>query len=307
MTTMTEKIRNYMTNARFGIEIECKRLGNRDAANVIATLLGSTAVSTGGYYGKYLVNMADGTDRDWICMDDGSLSGVSTEVVSPILTMADMPVLQDIVRALRRGGAMVDDQCGIHVHVDGSPLTAEDLGRLTALVYQREDLLHKALRFGLHRERWAAKTPEDKAKRLRRAKTKDAAKRAWYGRRNRYDRDPAREHYHSSRYAGLNLHSFFYRGTVEFRWFAATLHAGKVRAYVTLCMALVARARASRVAVVRKAALIDNDEKWTMYCWLYNSLGLRGADNKAVRKHLTDHLPGYLRGGGARGPARTAA
>ena len=38
--------------------------------------------------------------------------------------------------------------------------------------------------------------------------------------------DGSREHYNWTRYYALNLHSVFYRGTVEWRCFNSTLHAG---------------------------------------------------------------------------------
>ena len=46
------------------------------------------------------------------------------------------------------------------------------------------------------------------------------------------------DHYNWTRYYALNLHSVFYRGTVEWRCFNSTLHAGKVAAYVNLCLAM---------------------------------------------------------------------
>ena len=42
---------------------------------------------------------------------------------------------------------------------------------------------------------------------------------AWYNRRD-FDHS-SRDSYHSSRYCGLNIHSYFYRGTIEFRHFDA--------------------------------------------------------------------------------------
>ena len=56
-------------------------------------------------------------------------------------------------------------------------------------------------------------------------------KREWYG-----GADGSNEHYNWTRYYALNLHSVFYRGTLEWRCFESTLHAGKVRANITfLC------------------------------------------------------------------------
>ena len=40
------------------------------------------------------------------------------------------------------------------------------------------------------------------------------------------------------RYYALNLHSVFYRGTLEWRCFESTLHAGRVRANITLALAI---------------------------------------------------------------------
>ncbi|MCL0034360.1 amidoligase family protein [Dehalococcoidia bacterium] len=45
--------------------------------------------------------------------------------------------------------------------------------------------------------------------------------------------------YNPTRYRGLNLHSYNYRGTIEFRYFDGTLNPADVRAWVTLCLRLV--------------------------------------------------------------------
>ena len=55
-------------------------------------------------------------------------------------------------------------------------------------------------------------------------------------------------HYDHTRYHGLNLHSVFSKGTIEFRLFTSTLHAGKVKSYIQLCLAI------SHQALVQKRA-----------------------------------------------------
>ena len=67
----------------------------------------------------------------------------------------------------------------------------------------------------------------------RRVRSLDDMKAAWYG-----DADAHANRYHHSRYHGLNLNSLFYRGTVEFRYFNGSLHAGEVKSYVLFCLAL---------------------------------------------------------------------
>jgi hypothetical protein len=59
---------------------------------------------------------------------------------------------------------------------------------------------------------------------------------AYYG----YTIDPDDlEKYDDARYYGLNLHSYFYRGTVEFRYFEGTDSREQAKGLVELCIKLV--------------------------------------------------------------------
>ena len=70
----------------------------------------------------------------------------------------------------------------------------------------------------------------------------------------------------------------FYRGTVEFRCFNSTLHAGRAAAYVNLCLAISAQAIAQRSTVMRKTQ--SDNELFTFRVWLVR-LGLNGPEFKA--------------------------
>ena len=61
-----------------------------------------------------------------------------------------------------------------------------------------------------------------------------------------------RDHYNASRYYALNLHSVFYRSTVEWRCFNSTLDPVQAAAYVNLCLAMSAQAIAQRSTVMKK-------------------------------------------------------
>ena len=65
----------------------------------------------------------------------------------------------------------------------------------------------------------------------------------WYN-----GRDGSNVHYHASRYHALNLHSVFQKGTVEFRMFNSTLHAGKVKTYIQFSLAIANQALTQRNA-----------------------------------------------------------
>ena len=97
-------------------------------------------------------------------------------------------------------------------------------------------------------------------------------------------------HYHESRYHLLNLHSYFTgHHTVELRGFNGELHAGKIRAYVVLALALNYQALTQRGASSRKPQ--TENEKFAMRTYL-NRIGLIGDEFKACREHLYKHLDG---------------
>ena len=98
-----------------------------------------------------------------------------------------------------------------------------------------------------------------------------------------------REHYNWTRYYALNLHSVFYRGTIEWRCFNSTLHAGRVAAYVNLCLAMSAQAIAQRSTVMRRTQ--SDNELFTFRVWLVR-LGLNGEEFKNTRNHLLANLDG---------------
>jgi len=96
-----------MRDQTFGVELETKGLGLEDAARVVARALGGTAAGTQA--------TDPATGKVWKAVRYGSLTGVSAEVVTPILTYDEIPKLQEVVRALRRAGARVDSrETGLH-------------------------------------------------------------------------------------------------------------------------------------------------------------------------------------------------
>ena len=116
-----------MFNTNFGIEIEFTGITRSKAAGVVADHLGGTIQHTGGSYDTYTVTAPDG--RVWKLMSDSSITALKkergtlmsadstykVELVSPILTYdQDIDTLQELVRKLRRAGAVAPDNAGIH-------------------------------------------------------------------------------------------------------------------------------------------------------------------------------------------------
>lgn len=294
----------HLQQLHFGIEIETIKRTREDVARAIRSVAGGTVQYRGGPYDAW--ELTDGRGRIWKVVSDASLVNVPpayrAEVVSPVLAYDDLSTLQDIVRAVRRAGATVDAHCGVHIHVDATQFDGRQLANLAKLIYKQEALILTAL--GIREERLVRHTRPisrrliEEIERLR-PRTRHELNRIWYGYHNRCP-----EHYDESRYHGVNLHNVWYRGTVEFRWFEGTLHAGKIKAYVQLVLAVAAKALNGRSASSRRRVFDATSARYDFRVFLLR-LGLIGDQFRNARRHLLAALPGdsaFKRGRPARPP-----
>lgn len=291
-----------MFNNKFGIEIEFTGITRSEAARVAAEHLGGTISSTGDYYGTQKIIAPDG--RAWKFMSDASINKqhkvsdkktatadgeYSVELVSPILTYRkDIETLQELIRKLRKAGAFANTSCGIHIHLDGAPHTPRSIRNFVNIIASKNDLFYKALQIAPERMRYCKKMDSFLVDRMNRRKPKTIKEieEIWY---EGYSDDRSR-HYHDSRYHFLNLHSFFTGNhTVELRGFNSELHAGKIRSYIVLALALNHQALTQRSASARKPQA--ENEKFAMRTYL-NRIGFIGEEFANCREHLTAHLDG---------------
>lgn len=290
-----------MKTLHFGIEMEMTGITRAQAANLMGAFFGTgRGTHKGGVYDTYTA--LDDQDRTWKAMSDssirpqrkvgGQIEGATrdyrTEVVSPILSYDDIPKLQELVRTLRKAGALVNTSCGIHIHVGAEKFTPKTLRNLVNLMASKEDMIYHALQIDALREaRYCQKTDETFLRELNKKQPQTMAEFAdtWYIQAP-YGRD---EHYNNSRYHGLNLHATFTKGTVEFRLFNGTLHAGEIKAYIQFCLAVAHQALTQKKASARKTE--TDNEKYAFRCWMLR-LGLIGEEFKTCRLHLLKHLTG---------------
>ena len=290
-----------MLNKNFGIEIEFTGITRNEAAKVAAEYLNGTVTNTSDYYDTKKITTADG--RVWKIMSDGSIScqkrqgrqkvaatrEFSVELVSPILTYQDdIETLQELVRRLRKAGAFTNNSCGIHIHLDGANHTARSIRNFINIIASKNDLFYKALQIEPTRMGYCKKMDEILVEKINRKKPKTLAQieSLWY---EGYSESTTR-HYHSSRYHFLNLHSFFNGNhTVELRGFNSELHAGKIRSYIVLSLALNRQALTQKCASAKKPQV--ENEKFAMRTYL-NRIGFIGEEFANCREHLTTHLEG---------------
>ena len=262
-----------LSGMRFGVEIETIGISRKDTVSAILGVVGGEVRHEGGSYDKWFCVASDG--RKWSAVSDASIGRGNAEVVSPILTYpTDIPVLQNVIRAIRKAGGKVNSSCGIHVHVDASCLDGRQLGNLAKIVYKQEPLILHALQISQSRlNSYTKPTEENFIADINKHRPQSLTElcQLWYGENNL---DEMRHtHYHSSRYHGVNFHSLLYRGTVEFRWFESTLHAEV------------------KFAASKKRCLSMESAKYDLRVHLLR-IGAIGDEYKTMRHFLLENMPG---------------
>lgn len=290
-----------MLRTKFGIEIELTGITREQAAGVAAEFLQGTYSESGTYYDTKEVTAPDG--RVWKFMYDGSIHcqkkqgrqkaavgrDYSVELVSPILAYReDIETLQELVRRIRKAGGFTNSSCGIHIHLDGQDHTPRSLRNFINIIASKNDLFYKALQIEPERMRYCKKMDSILVEKINRRKptTMRQIESLWY---EGYSESRG-THYHNSRYHLLNLHSFFNgHRTVELRGFNSELHAGKIRSYIVLALALNKQALTQKCASAKKPQ--TDNEKFAMRTYL-NRIGFIGEEFANCREHLTVHLDG---------------
>ena len=229
------------------------------------------------------------SDERWQHRHGRQRGAYSCEIVTPVCRWEDIPDIQEIVRQLRHKGAKANSSCGIHVHVGAEQHTAKTLRNLVNIMASKEDLLFKAVGVTASRaRRWCKKTEQSFVDQMNRSKptTKERVETMWYGGASHRN-----EHYDDSRYHALNLHSLWQGKGIEFRCFNGTTHAGKIKTYIQLCLAISHQALTQKGASAKKTA--SANEKYTFRTWLLR-MGMIGDEFETARKFLLENLSGDI-------------
>lgn len=294
-----------LKNQKFGVEVEFTGITREMAARAVKEIVGGT-ISGPRRDAYYTRTIKDEQGRIWKVMRDSSIipkrnagsesiDEYRVEFVTPPLNYKDIETLQNIIRKFREIGGIPHSSCGIHIHIDGSNHTATSLRRMVNFMLSRQEIIYEALNIGERKDRWCKPICKNLYDTMKKESdlTKDKAEKIWYSEANdNYWGGVNHNHYNETRYHALNLHSFFTKGTVEFRIFNSTLHAGKIKAYIQFCLAMSAWAIESHDKIVfRNVSGYTAEKKVTlMYHILTNRLGLYGNEFKTCRLHMMKKL-----------------
>ena len=294
-----------MKNQTIGIEVEMNSITRQKAAKVAADFFGTGRYeNTAGRNGYSTWSAWDAQGREWKFQKDVSIAGPDEqkcELVTPILTYGDIETLQELCRQLRHAGAKSDASrgCGVHIHIGAQSHTPQSLRNLANIMASHESLIAEALKLDRSRMSRYCRTVDPRfLEQVNRRKPRTMSQLAdiWYTSHGAsYGRS---HHYNDSRYHMLNLHATFTKGTVEFRLFQfdeptaerrGGIHAGQLKSYIQLCLALSQMAKDVRTASPKPQQ--NENPKYAMRTWLLR-LGFIGEEFATARDFLTRNLTG---------------
>ena len=305
MNAKTEKQIENLKKQTIGVEIEMNHITRERAAKLAADHFGTGRYEyTASRNGYSTWSAWDAQGREWKFQKDVSIAGCDAEkceLVTPILKYEDIETLQELVRKLRKAGAIshAGIGAGVHIHIGANGHTPQTLRNLANLMASHERLIADALKIDQGRmNRYCRTVNPQFIEQLNRKKPTNMAQFAdiWYTANGaNYGRN---QHYNDSRYHMLNYHATFTKGTIEFRLFQFDkpangrkngLHAGQLKSYIQLCLALSEMAKGLRTASPKPQQ--TENSKFAMRTWLIR-LGLVGEEFATARTFLTRNLDG---------------
>ena len=305
MNARTERQIAEMKKQTIGVEVEMNSITRRKAAKTAAEFFGTGRYEdTAARNGYHTWSAWDAEGPEWKFQRDVSISGPDDEkceLVTPILHYSDVETLQELCRRLRRKGAKSDASrgCGVHIHIGANGHSPQTLRNLANIMASHESLIAEALKLDSYRVSRYCRTVDPGFLRrvnARKPKTMAALADVWYDAHGaNYGRT---QHYNDSRYHMLNLHATFTKGTVEFRLFqfdeptaerSGGIHAGQLKSYIQLCLALSQMAKDVRTASPKPQQ--NENPKYAMRTWLLR-LGFIGEEFATARDFLTRNLSG---------------
>ena len=246
-----------ISEINFGVEIEFTGIHRKKIAELISKQFKVIHKKRGSIY-----EMDLGIDKIWKIVRDSSIRIENTvpiyeedmyknELVSPICNLCDIKTVRKMVNLITNNGGLVNDSCGLHVHVGAEIHDLKSIPNMTIfwIVHQQLFINHfnttqKSL------ERYCKILPTKLKENLLNYDNLsfEDFKKIWY---QGYDDVPSR--YNKSRYQTLNLNSLFTIGTAEFRIGKGSLDMKYIVEYIKFCL------------LINKKAIEDEQMKYKQF------------------------------------------
>lgn len=183
---------------------------------------------------------------------DGSLSGTGFEInTAPASGDKFLGQMAELGTTLAAAGGIINDRCGLHVHIDARDFTFKDIQSLIRIYSGLEEALFALVPKARRESRYCMPVGPKYLSALEENGsfgTTTPEKRldyVVYGQMDdRYIEQNKRNKYNEARYGALNLHSWFYRQTIECRLHPGTIDPFEIQAWGVLWAMILDAAKA---------------------------------------------------------------
>ena len=180
-------------------------------------------------------NDALDTPNFWTSTSDGSISSEEgydcVEMVSyPASGDLLLESIDNLMRWSSDVGAIVNRSCGLHVHFNSLDLTARQVAHVGIVYRYFEEILKGMMPNSRQSSNWCKDFPIPK-KQLRHITDESELIEMYY---DYMDSHPSADKYNDARYCGLNVHSRYYHGSLEFRLHSGTINKTKILNWIQI-------------------------------------------------------------------------
>ena len=181
------------------------------------------------------------TPTNWNNVSDGSIStdieGYSTTELVSVPMSGDFIVdaVDKLIDWKKIFNADVNRSCGLHIHIDSTDMSAKEVARVGMVYNHFQEILKSMMPKSRQGSNWCKDFNMMLAD-LIGIDSEEQLVSLYY---ESMDSHPSTDKYNDARYSGLNLHSRYYHGSLEFRLHSGTLNKTKILNWISICNTIV--------------------------------------------------------------------
>ena len=180
------------------------------------------------------------TPMYWGNVSDGSINtngdGTGVELVSsPANGDYLMSNIDNLIKWRDDYGAWVNSSCGFHVHFNSIDKSPREVAHI-AIVYQKYQNILKAMMPNSRQSSNWCRDSEMNINTLRNVDSETNLIDEYY---ESMGNEPSTDKYNDARYCGINIHSRYYHGTIEFRLHSGTINKDKIVNWISILNCII--------------------------------------------------------------------
>jgi len=175
--------------------------------------------------------------NDWRIVSDGSLTEGGVEMVmTPKIGDYIGESIKDACEWASEMNLSPDGSCGVHVHTNALDLGVSEMKGIILTVKKLEDFIYQMVPQSREFERYSKRMADFKSKDLLKIVSAGELCKFWYEEMGKTQASDSK--YNESRYRGLNVHSRFYMGTIEYRYHEGSRDPNRIFEWTKFCLAI---------------------------------------------------------------------